>query len=137
MLLLDDHVRALEQLFHDKGYNGYFMSNFGFPGKLQETMRKHIFQSYISNKDLNPIHLSTYTRWSNEENPYIRCDFTINYEDGKGFTVDKIDIHFKNQFGNIRSTEITPQRDQDIPSSEEANSIVDQNDRRRKTRMRL
>ena len=137
MLLLDDHIKAFGQLLNDKGYNGYFMSNFGFPGKLQETIRKHIFESFISNKDLNPINLSTYTRWSREEDPYIRCEFTVNYEDSKGFNIQKMDIHFKNQYGNIRSTELKPERDYDIPSSEEANSIVDQSDRKGKNRMRL
>lgn len=137
MLLLGDHIEAFDQLLKDKGYNGYFMSNFGFPGKLQETIRKHIFQSYISNKDLNPIHLSTYTKWTNEEDPYVRCDFTVNYDDSKGFSIKKIDIHFKNQYGNIRSTEIARRRDHDIPNSERANSIADQNDRRRQNKTRL
>jgi hypothetical protein len=137
MLLLDDHIKAFGQLLNDKGYNGYFMSNFGFPGKLQETIRKHIFESFISNKDLNPIHLSTYTRWRREEDPYVRCEFTVNYEDSKGFNIQKMDIHFKNQYGTIRSTELKLERHHDIPSSEEANSIVDQNDRKRKNRMRL
>jgi hypothetical protein len=137
MLLLDDHIKALDQLLSNKGYNGYFMSNYGFPGKLQETIRKHILESYISNKDLSPIHLSTYTRWSRDEDPYVRCDFTVNYDDGKGFDIQKMDIHFKNQYGNIRSMEVKPQRDHEIPSSEEANSIVDQSDRKRKNRMRL
>ena len=137
MLLLEDHIKALDKLLRDKGYSGYFMSNFGFPGKLQETMRKHFFQSYISNKDINPIHLSTYTRWNNPEEPYVRCDFTVKYDDGKGFSIKKMDIHFKNQYGNIRRAEITPGRDHEIPSSEKANSIVDQNNRRRQIKTRL
>ena len=137
MLQLDDHIEALDKLFKDKGYRGYFMSNFGFPGKLQESIRKHIFQSYMSNKDINPIHLSTYTRWNNEEDPYVRCDFTVKYDDGKGFSIKKMDIHFKNQYGNIRNAEITPKWDHEIPSSEKANSIVEQNSRRRQIKTRL
>lgn len=137
MLLLEDHIKTLDKLLLDKGYRGYFMSNFGFPGKLQETIRKHFFQSYISNKDINPIHLSTYTRWSNEEDPYVRCDFTVKYDDGKGFSIKKMDIHFKNQYGSIRNAEITPERDQEIPNSEKANSIVDQNNRSRQIKTRL
>ena len=50
MLLLDDHIEELDKLFKEKGYRGYFMSNFGFPGKLQETIRKHILQCYFSNE---------------------------------------------------------------------------------------
>jgi hypothetical protein len=137
MLLLEDHIKALDELLGDKGYMGYFMSNFGFPGKLQETIRKHFFQSYISNKDVNPINLSTYTRWNNEEDPYVRCDFTVKYDDGKGFSINKMDIHFKNQYGNIRSAEITPRRDHEIPSSEKANSIVEQNNLRRQIKTGL
>ena len=137
MLLLGEHIKALDKLLRDKGYNGYFMSNFGFPGKLQETIRKHFFQSYISNKDINAIHLSTYTRWNNEEEPYVRCDFTVKYDDGKGFSIKKMDIHFKNQYGNIRNAEITPKWDHEIPSSEKANSIVEQNSRRRQIKTRL
>lgn len=130
MLLLEDHIKALDKLLTDKGYNGYIMSKFGFPGKLRETIRSHVFRSYISNRDLNPIHLSTYTGWSNQEEPYVRCDFTINYDDSKGFSIKKMDIHFQDQYGNIRSAAITPQRDHDIPSAEKANSIVAQNDRK-------
>lgn len=137
MLQLDDHIEALDKLFKEKGYKGYFMSNFGFPGKLQETIRKHILQCYISNKELNPIHLSTYTKWNNEEDPYVRCDFTVKYDDSKGFSTKKIDIHLNNQYGNIRSTEIIPRRDHEIPNSEKANSIVDQNNRRRQIKTRL
>lgn len=137
MLLLDDHIEALDKLFKDKGYSGYFMSNLGFPGKLQETIRKHILQSYISKKDLNPIYLSTYTRWNNEEDPYVRCDFTVKYDDGKGFSIRKMDIHFRNQYGNIRSAEITPRRDHEIPNSKKANSIVDRNNQRRQNKTRL
>src|SRR3546814_3852945 len=116
MLLLDDHIKTFGQLLNDRSYNGYFMSNFGFPGKLQETIRKHIFENFISNKDLNPIHLSTYTRWRREEDPYVRCEFTVNYEDSKGFNIQKMDIHFKNQYGTIRSTELKLERHHDIPS---------------------
>ena len=137
MLLLDDHIEALDKLFKEKGYRGYFMSNFGFPGKLQETIRKHILQCHISNKELNPFHLSTYTKWNNEEDPYVRCDFTVKYDDGKGFTINKMDIHFKSQYGNIRSAEITPGRDHEIPSREKANAIMDQNSRRNKIKTRL
>ena len=137
MLLLDDHIRALDQLLSDKGYNGYIMSKFGFPGKLRGTIRGHFLQSFNCNRDPNPIHLSTYTGWSNQEKPYVRCDFTIYYDDSKGFNIQKMDIQFKNQYGSIRSTEVKPERDHDIPSSEEANSIVDENNRKRKNRMRL
>ena len=137
MLLLDDHIRALDQLLSDKGYNGYIMSNVGFPGKLRETIRSHIFQSYISNRDLNPIHLSTYTGWSNQEEPYVRCDFTINYDDKNGFNIKKMNIHFEDQYGNIRNAAVTPQGNHDIPSAEKANSIVAQNDRKGLNKMRL
>lgn len=137
MLQLEDHITTLDKFLRDKGYSGYFMSNFGFPGKLQETIRKHFFQSYISNKDINPIHLSTYTRWNNEEDPYVRCDFTVKYDDGKGFSIKKMDIHFRNQYGNIRSAEITPRRDNEIPSAEKANLVVEQNNRRRQIKTRL
>lgn len=137
MLLLEDHIKLLDKLLRGKGYNGYFMSNFGFPGKLQETIRKHVFQSYITNKDINPIHLSTYTRWNGEEDPYVRCDFTVEYEDSKGFSIKKMDIHLKNQYGCIRRADITPGPDHEIPNVEKANSIVEQDNRRRNIKTRL
>lgn len=132
MIRLGEHLSDLEKLMNKKGYDGYFLSNFGFPDKLSGTLRKHIFQCYTKDRDINPIHLSTYSKWKDEDSPYVRCDFTMNYDDNKGFSIEKMEIHCKNIFGRISSSEIIPKSNNDLPDSKKANSIEDQTKRGRK-----
>jgi len=130
MINVQEHIQKLDKLLKSKGYDGYFMSNFGHPGKLEETIRKHILECYISNQPLNPIHLTTYTKWDGEERPYVRCHFNVNYDEEKEFQIREMSIHYNNVCGNIRMSRLTFRNNTEIPDRQKANEIT--NDQRRK-----
>ena len=124
MLQLDDQLKDFDQLMKQKGYDGYFLSNFGFPDRLPETIRKHIFQCYTTNRDLNPIRLTTYSDWVNDERPYIKCTFSVDYDEDKGFRVKNIDIEHANTYGAIRQSKIALLKNEDIPNRDAVNKLA-------------
>ena len=130
MINIQEHIQRFNKLLKSKGYDGYFLSNFGHPGKLEDTIRKHILGCYISNQPLNPIHLTTYTKWTGENDPYVRCHFNVNYDKEKEFHIKDMSIHYNNVNGAIRMNRLTFRHNNEIPTREKANEIT--NDQRRK-----
>jgi hypothetical protein len=130
MIGIVKHIEKFSELLKSKGYDGSFMSNFGHPGKLGDTIEKHILDCYASNQPLNPIHLTTYTKWEGDERPYVRCDFNVTYDQEKEFEVKSMDINYSNTYGNIRTSNLTFRNNSEIPDRAKANEIS--NDQKRK-----
>lgn len=124
METLRRHIDAFETLMKAKGYDGYFLSSGGHPGKLKESILAH-FHETLRHQTLAPsYYLTTYSHWRDEERPYVKCDFETKYDFHNGFRVTRMEITRANVFGTIRNVGLRPVKNEDIPTREEANTLV-------------
>ena len=118
------HIEAFADLMDRKGYDGTFLSTYGFPDRLKDNLTKHIFQCFDEKKEIGPLNLSTYTKWTHDKSPHIRCDFYVDFTEAKGFEVMKMDIRYANQYGKIRDKELMFKSNQEIPDRAQANKMI-------------
>ncbi len=124
MQRMSEHINGFTELMERKGYDGIFLSSYGFKDRLKENLTKHVFQSFEENKNIGPLNLSTYSKWTDPDNPHVRCDFYIKYGDVKGFEVMKMNVSYANQYGTIRSKEIQVNNNSEIPEKNQANHMI-------------
>jgi hypothetical protein len=118
------HIDAFADLMNRKGYDGMFLSTYGFPDKLKDNLTQHVFQCFEEKKEIGPLNLSTYTKWTDDESPYVRCDFHVHFSDAKGFEAQKMTIHYANPYGMIREKEVHLNGNYEIPERDRANRMV-------------
>ncbi len=125
MTRLSEQIKELETLLKGKGYDRHFLCNSAHPGRLKESLCDHL-QTPEKERTVAPFHLTTYSHWKDEDSPYVRCDFKVHYDPSKGFRVNEMQVTRANQFGILKSMELHPGRNEDIPTSEEASALVGQ-----------
>ena len=91
-------VEELTAILTDKGYNGYFMTQAGYPGRLSESMER-----FLANLDPrcdfnNKLILETYLDWNGEDKPSIQCFISLKNDNGR-FTFDAMEIIHRDRFG--------------------------------------
>lgn len=118
------HINAFTELMKQKGYDGIYLSSYGFTGRLKDNLTQHVFQCFEEKKDIGPLNLSTYSKWIDDKSPYVRCDFYVNFTDSSGFQAMKIEINYANQYGMIRNKEIPLNGNHEIPERDQANRMV-------------
>lgn len=123
---MERHIDALEKLMTDKGFNGHFLCNAGFPGKLRESVQQHLLNVLQGETRVHPFYLSTYSLWKDEHSPYVLCDFKVRYDRTDGFIISKVEAQYKrhSSCNPIRSIELTPLENKDVPTRELVNSAV-------------
>ncbi|OPC69875.1 hypothetical protein BAZ12_08605 [Elizabethkingia miricola] len=91
---LEEFIKILT----DKGYNGYFMTQAGYPGKLADSLGGFL-------ESLDPefgfdknVLLETYLDWNGEDKPSIQCLISLENDNGK-FAIDVMEIIHKDRFG--------------------------------------
>lgn len=118
------HIDELEKLMDEKGYDGHFLSNSSFPGKLRESLHQHLLEVLQGETYIRPFYLTTYSLWKDEESPYVQCDFRVRYDRSDGFRIDKMEAKYANQFGTIRNFETRLMNNADVPARGKVNSQV-------------
>lgn len=118
------HINAFVDLMNRKGYDGMFLSDYGFPGKLKENLTKHVFQCYEERKLLDKVHLTTYSHWRDNEKPHIRCLFTAEFSDLRGFQIRNLRIEKADYSGVFRKKDIALHRNEDLPTREDAGKMM-------------
>jgi hypothetical protein len=124
MQRLYEHINVFTELMERKGYDGHYLSSYGFTDKLKENLTKHVLQCFEEKKEPGPLNLSTYSKWTDDQSPYVRCDFHVGFSDAKGFEVLKMDILYANQYGKIREKEIPLKNNNEIPDRDRANRMI-------------
>ena len=119
-----EHINAFTELMKQKGYDGIYLSSFGFTGRLKDNLTQHVFQCFEEKKDIGPLNLSTYSKWTDDKSPHVRCDFYVDFSDAKGFEAQKMTINYANQYGMIREKEIHLNGNYEIPERDQANRMV-------------
>lgn len=118
-----EHIKAFSYVMAEKGYTGHFQSTFGFNDRLFDNLLQHVLECYKQLKDIGPFHLTTYSKWTDDEQPYIRCCFAMDFSENKGFEVLKMKIGYGDKYGIFRSKEMPILRNSDIPTCAEANRM--------------
>src|SRR5690554_6813905 len=85
----------------DKGYDGFFLTQAGYPDKLKESITTFLEAckrgtDKLYYPDLLPV--QTYLEWNGEDKPRVSCRMWLAHENGK-FDVRKMVIEKKDQFG--------------------------------------
>lgn len=118
------HLLNFSNCLKEKGYDGLFLSTFGFTDHIQENLIQHVFQCFDEKKNIGPLNLTTYTKWKEEGNPYIRCNFFTGFREPIGFDVMKMHIEYGNQHGVLRTKEMLISNNKEIPTKEEVNKMI-------------
>lgn len=124
MQLMFYQINSFVEMMKRKGYDGNFMSSFGFCDKLKENLIKHVFQCYEEKRSIGPLILTTYSHWTDSENPYVRCNFYTDFLEPHGFNIRKINIEYGDEYGVFRTKEVSVSRHSEMPEREQANRIV-------------
>lgn len=119
-----DHINAFAELMKQKGYDGYYQSTFDFNDKLKDNLIKHVFQCHEERKDVAPLNLSTYSHWTDNKSPYVRCNFHVDFSEPKGFNVTKMNIEYGDEYGILRNKEIPVTSNSEIPDRVAANNMM-------------
>lgn len=123
---LRGHIDAFDTLMKAKWYDGYFLSDGGHADKLRESILAHFHETLRHRTHVSPFYLTTYSHWTDEERPYVKCDFKTKYDSSTGFRVESLDVTRANLYGKIKSVQLRPNKNEDIPTREEANALVGQ-----------
>lgn len=126
---VDRHIEDLGLLMVAKGYDGHFLCNSAHPGKLRDSLYAHFLETFREQKHVPPFYLTTYSHWKDEESPYVKCDFRIKYDSSTGFRVDRMEVKRANSFGTIKSYDVWPAKNEEIPTREKANELAGQKKR--------
>lgn len=117
----------------EKGYDGYFLTQSGYPGKLKDSIRKYL-EACRKGKEVlpkNELMVSGYLQWNGSDRPNIQCCLWIRHENGT-FDVQKMDIERKNRFGHsLKKSELTNLSTVSVPSLREAIAQVSKTPKQR------
>jgi hypothetical protein len=119
-----EHINAFADLLNRKGYDGNFHSPFGFYDKLKDNLTKHVFQCFEEKKKMEPINLATYTHWKDNDSPYVRCNFQIEFSMNEGFRIINMNISYGNAHGVLRHKDILIKNNAQIPQRMGANKMM-------------
>lgn len=122
-----DHITAFTDLMKRKGYDGHYQSTFGFNDKLKDNLTKHVFQCFEEKRNIGPLNLTTYSHFTDSENPtspHVRCNFYTDFSEPYGFNVLKMNLEYGNNYGVIRTKELLINNNSEIPDCHAANRIM-------------
>lgn len=126
-LLLD--LDALVKTLTDKGYDGYFHTQSGCPGKLKDSISGFLqTRENGTNAPLsaNYLRLSTYLEWNGEDRPKVECTMRVRYENGK-FDLGDTEMYIKriDRYGQLmKESKLTNLTASSVPIIKEAISQV-------------
>ncbi|MFC3356007.1 hypothetical protein [Sphingobacterium zeae] len=117
-------VEELTAILTDKGYNGYFMTQAGYPGRLNESMERFL-ANLDPRCDFNKnLILETYLDWNGEDKPSIQCFISLKNDNGR-FTFDAMEIIQKDRFGkSISEKRLTDMVIDALPTRADAIKMV-------------
>ena len=121
---LRGHIHAFDTLMKAKGHDGYFLSDSGHADKLKDSILAHFYETLRHRIHFSPFYLTTFSHWRDEQRPYVRCEFSTKYDSRTGFRVESMEVTRANLFGTIKSVSLRPRKNEDIPTREEANTLV-------------
>jgi hypothetical protein len=130
---LENQIASFLKLMKERGYDGHFLCNASYPGKLEDSLTQHL--GVMQERTLvQPFFLTTYSHWQDEQSPYVQCDFKVRHSHSEGFTIEKMDIIKGNYAGKIKKVTLLPATNADVPNRAQANGMVMGSKRKHKIR---
>ncbi|MBL7858185.1 MAG: hypothetical protein JNM57_10900 [Cyclobacteriaceae bacterium] len=121
---LEHHVTSFLHRMNERGYNGHFLCNASYPGKLKESLTRHLLDILKDEPSIPPFGLTTYSHWRDEQSPRVVCDLKVKYSNNEGFQVDTMDITSSTGTGKLKSVTLPIKSNIDMPYCEQANRMV-------------
>lgn len=137
--LIED-IDEFDRLLKSKGYDGFFLTNAGYPDRFKNSIMNH-FYGIISGKERNleeGLWLSTYLRWTREsDGSSVLLDMKVDYVRLEKFQIKEICIKSEDMLGQkVREETIKDILQNNIPSIEEAiGKVTDKLKRQRKMKI--
>lgn len=121
--LLD--LDTFSKVLSEKGYNGYFTTQAGYPEKLKDSISEYLNSCAKGIEPLKPeLLLMGYLQWSGDDKPRVECFLWVKHEKG-GFDLQKMEIVRKDQFGHsLKHMSLTNISAEAAPKASEAIAMV-------------
>jgi hypothetical protein len=117
-------IAAFTQFMYARGYDGTFVSDYGFPSKLRDNLVQHALQCLQEMKPVDKVLLKTYTHLKDGDNPQIRCGFQVEYSMQHGFQPRKMTIEKDSLAGTYHRKELAIRSLDDVPAREDLPSMM-------------
>jgi hypothetical protein len=134
---LKDHIKTLQETLTQKGFDGAFLTNMGYPDDLGRSLQRYFdaFAYGHEGKECSPLSLYTYSEYSGEEKDSTTCYFRVQYDGVKGFSPDRLLIERKSSMGIVQMQRDLALRDwSEVPDRREANAMVSETAQYKKIR---
>jgi len=126
---INEHIGQLDQILKEKGYDGYFATRGGYPGKLPESLDSYL-KAIARNEEQGPAFpcwLYTYSYWKDEESKRVTCHFQIDYSAEDGFHINKLHIRLLDEYGKLQNQkELAIHSKEGIRTREAANEWINE-----------
>jgi hypothetical protein len=120
------NLDTFTKILTDKGYDGYFLTQGAYPGKLKESISAYLENCHSGvESNSNPMMLLTgYLQWIGDDKPNVQCYLWIEHQSGT-FDLQKMEIAKNDRFGELlKHSEITDLSVTMLPKASEAISMV-------------
>jgi hypothetical protein len=114
---------TLAKLLTDKGYDGFFLTQAGYPGKVKDSISR--FLEACSNGTDKPLYtnilpLHTYLEWNGEDHPKVGCHMWLKYVNGR-FDIQEMEIERTDRYGQLlKRSQLTKLTASSVPTTREA-----------------
>jgi len=95
-------LNTFVKILTDKGYNGYFLTQGAYAGKLKESISEYLedCQNGTEGMPKPELLLTGYLQWAGEDEPSVQCSMWVAYQNGK-FDLKKMEVTKKDCFGHL------------------------------------
>lgn len=116
-------LNTFAETMTDKGYNGLFLTQAGYPGKVKDSISSFLEACRKgTDKPLFPgfLTLNTYLEWSGEDKPKVSCHLRVQYRNDN-FEVQKMNIEKTDRYGHsMKKLELANLTMESVPTVKEA-----------------
>lgn len=118
-------LNTFVKILTDKGYNGYFLTQGAYGGKLKDSITEYLEQRKDAhNQPKEELLLTTYLLWAGEDKPRVECSMWVNCLNGK-FFLDRMEVAKKDRFGQVlKKSELTNLSVMTVPKAVKALALV-------------
>ncbi len=101
-------LNTFTKILTDKGYNGYFLTQGAYGGKLKDSISEYLEHQKDSHSlSKHELLLTVYLLWAGEDKPRVECRMWVKYLNGK-FFLDRMEVAKKDRFGQVlKKSELT------------------------------
>ena len=126
MNTLKQHITALNEVLAGKEYDGYFLTNSDYPGKLKDSLLEFFAQQKIDEDASTSLTLATYSDWKDDKSDYTLCYFKAHYKPETGFQINELEIERTKIYARTADRKFIAVKDhyKDIPEKKKANELV-------------